>query len=68
MSWKNYLHEIYYNPKNAGSFLGPDELFRYVRKDGKYVISKKSGNGCKNKRLIGYKDPYGDVFNEIKLW
>lgn len=40
MSWENYLHEIYYNPENAGSFLGPDKLFRYVRKDGKYVISK----------------------------
>lgn len=40
MSWENYLHEIYYNLENAGSFLGPDKLFRYVRKDGKYVISK----------------------------
>lgn len=40
MSWENYLQEIYYNPENAGSFSGPDKLFRYVRKDGKYVISK----------------------------
>lgn len=40
MSWGNYLHEIYYNLENAGSFLGPDKLFRYVRKDGKYVINK----------------------------
>lgn len=40
MSWEDYLQEVYYNPQNAGSFLGPDKLFRYVRKDGKYVLSK----------------------------
>ena len=40
MSWKNYLQEVYYDPNNAGSFAGPDKLFRFVRKAGKYVISK----------------------------
>ncbi|KAK3102040.1 hypothetical protein FSP39_008318 [Pinctada imbricata] len=40
MSWEDYLKEIYYNPVNAGSFSGPDKLYRYVKKEGKYVISK----------------------------
>ena len=40
MSWEEYLKEIYYNPANAGSFGGPDKLYRYVQKAGKYVISK----------------------------
>ena len=40
MSWEDYLQEIYYNPANAGSFGGPDKLYRYVKKAGKYVISK----------------------------
>ena len=40
MSWEKYLEEVYYNPLNAGSFSGPDKLFRYVKKEGKYVISK----------------------------
>jgi len=39
-SWEDYLQEIYYNPANPAIFSGPDKLFRYVRKIGKYVISK----------------------------
>ncbi|KAK3099205.1 hypothetical protein FSP39_000987 [Pinctada imbricata] len=40
MSWESYLHDVYYNPANAGSFSGPDKLYRHVRKAGKYVVSK----------------------------
>ena len=40
MSWEEYLKAIYFSPANAGSFSGPDKLYRYVRKEGKYVISK----------------------------
>ena len=39
VSWEDYLKEIYYNPHNPASYAGP-ELYRYVRKDGKYVLSK----------------------------
>lgn len=67
MFWEDYLQEVYYNPQNAGSFLGPDKLFRYVRKDGKYVLSKyKIINGCKNKKHTAYKNLLGDVFDETK--
>lgn len=31
---------IYYDPSKAGSFSEPDKVYRYVRKEGKYVISK----------------------------
>lgn len=40
MSWEDYLEQVYYNPVNAGSFSGPDKLYQYVRKQGKYVLSK----------------------------
>lgn len=40
MAWDDYLKDIYYDPANAGSFSGPDKLYRYVQKEGKYVISK----------------------------
>ena len=37
---KDCLAKIYYDPANAGSFLGPEKLYRYVLKAGKYVLSK----------------------------
>ena len=40
MSWEDYLAKIYYDPVNAGSFSGPEKLYRYVREAGKYVLSK----------------------------
>ena len=40
MSWEDYLENVYYNTAHAGSFSGPDKLYRYVKKAGKYVISK----------------------------
>ena len=40
MSWENYLKDIYYDPTNPASFAGPDKLYRYARKAGKYVISR----------------------------
>lgn len=40
MSWEDYLKQVYNDPVNAGSFSGPDKLYRYVRNQGKYVLSK----------------------------
>lgn len=40
MSWEDYLAKIYYDPVNAGSFSGPEKLYRFVRQEGKYVLSK----------------------------
>jgi hypothetical protein len=39
---EKYLQEVYFNPKYAGAFTGPDKLFRFIQKDGKYNISKKA--------------------------
>lgn len=36
-----YLNSIYFNPKNPASFSGPDKLFRFVRKEGKFKIGRK---------------------------
>jgi len=38
---EEYLQNIYYNPENAGSFSGPDKLYRFIQKDGKKSISFK---------------------------
>lgn len=40
MSWENYLKEIYFDPKNPASLSGPSKLYTYVKRDGKYDISK----------------------------
>jgi hypothetical protein len=39
-SWEQYLKKIYYDSLNPASFAGPDKLYRFVRKDGKFVLSK----------------------------
>ena len=40
MSWEDYLKDIYFNPSKPASFSGPDKLYHFVKKDGKYNISK----------------------------
>ena len=40
MSWENYLKNIYYNPSNPASLSGPDKLYQFVKKDGRYMLSK----------------------------
>ncbi|CAG2244986.1 unnamed protein product [Mytilus edulis] len=39
-SWEKYLQKIYYEPSNAASFAGPDKLYAFVKRDGKYKLSK----------------------------
>lgn len=40
MTFETYLHNIYYDPSHSGSFGGVEKLYRAVRKEGKYVLSK----------------------------
>lgn len=40
MSYEKYLESVYYNPKHPGSFGGLEKLYRAVRKEGKYVLSR----------------------------
>ena len=35
-----YLAQVYYNPKRTGGFRGVERLYRDVKKDGKYDISR----------------------------
>ena len=39
--WENYLNKLYNDPSRPGSFSSPDKLYRAVKKEGKYVISRK---------------------------
>ena len=40
MSWEDYLKKIYFDPASPASFLGPDKLYVYIKKDGNYNIRK----------------------------
>ena len=56
-SWEQYLKTIYYDPSSPASFAGPDKLFRFVRKDGKFVLSKyKIRKWLQRKNHTVYKD------------
>lgn len=38
--YKEYLSSIYFNPANPAAFSSVDKLYRYARKDGKFVLSR----------------------------
>ena len=38
--YKTYLSSIYYNPESPAAFTSVDKVYRYARKDGKYVLSR----------------------------
>ena len=38
--WEEYLSDIYYDSSKPESFSGPDKLYEYIQRDGKYDISK----------------------------
>lgn len=48
-----YLKKIYYDPASPASFSGPDKLYRFVRKDGKFVLSK-----YKIRKWLQRQEPY----------
>ena len=52
-SWEQYLKKIYYDSSNPASFAGSDKLYRFVRKDGKFVLSK-----YKIKKWLQRQEPY----------
>ena len=53
MSWETYLKKIYYDPASPASFSGPDKLYTYVKKEGKYNISK-----YRIKKWLQRQEPY----------
>ena len=54
MTFETYLHNIYYDPSHAGSLAGVDKLYRAVRKEGKYVLSK-----AKIKKWLESQETFG---------
>ena len=50
---EQYLHDLYYNPKSPASFGGVDAVYRTVKIDGKFKISR---NRIKN--LLKQQDTY----------
>jgi len=52
-SWEQYLKKMYYNPSIPVSFAGPDKLYRFVRKNGKFVLSK-----YKIRKWLQRQEPY----------
>ena len=54
VSWEQYLKKIYYDSSNSASFVGPDKLYTFVRKDGQFVVIK-----YKIKKWLQRQEPYG---------
>ena len=52
-TWQKYLKDIYHNPANPASLSGPDKLFHFVQKDGKYNLSK-----YKLRKWLSSQEPY----------
>lgn len=41
MSYKKYLEDIYFNPSHAGAFAGLEKLYKVVKNEAKYQLSRK---------------------------
>mgnify|MGYP001305146195 CR=1 FL=1 len=41
LAWETYLSKIYHNPKHPASYSGVAKLYGFIKKDGKYKISRK---------------------------
>ena len=41
MKYEKYLKRIFFDPRHAGAYGGVDKLFRAMKKEGKFVLSKK---------------------------
>ena len=39
--YRQYLAYVYFNPASPAAFSSVDKLYRFVRKDGKYVLGKQ---------------------------
>ena len=39
--WKNYVESIYYNPKHPASYSGLEKLYKVIKQEGKFTISRK---------------------------
>ena len=52
-SWEQYLKKIYYDQSNPASFAGSDKLYRFVREDGKFLLSK-----YKIRKWLEQQEPY----------
>ena len=37
-TWKDYLKDIYYNPKHPGAFSGPTKLHKVLKNYGRYNV------------------------------
>ena len=41
LTQERYLNNVYFNPEHEASFSGVDRIYRFVKKDGKFNLSKK---------------------------
>ena len=53
MSYKQYLEDIYFNPSHPAALTSPEKLYKVVKKEGKYNISRN-----KIKQWLQTQDEY----------
>ena len=50
MKYQDYLANIYFDPSHAGSYGGVEQLYRVVRKEGKFVLGRAKIRDWLNKQ------------------
>ena len=61
-------YEVYYDPNNAGSFALPDNVFRFVRKTDRYLISKSNiRKWLQNQETYSLQRPLRKHFQRNKI-
>ena len=59
--WGKYLQKDIYNPSNATSFAGPEKIYAFAKRDGKYKhVNTKLESGYRTKSSIPCKDRSDD--------
>ena len=38
MSWKDHLKSLYFDLNSPISYAGPEKIYKYLRKEGKYYV------------------------------
>ena len=62
-----YLKSVYYNPKRPGSFGGVENLFRDMKQEGTFKLSKKISDWLMNQGTYTLHKPAHRNFKRNRL-
>ena len=66
--YTDYLKEIYYKAGHPGAYAGPDKLYKAVKKEGKYNISRhKINQFLSNEDVYSLSKPIRKTFKRSRV-